>query len=138
MAAPEHPSHLGWLNPTHVINRGAWPEGVPHGTEVVVAAGAPVSTTLWSAPTDAEGAWPLDELPLRPGMRVPLLAIDAGAEDAFGTSAEATRLWYHIANVPGEEGWVQAAVPTIVDNGADGRSSSLRLDFLPVINASGA
>lgn len=138
MAAPEHPSHLGWLNPTHVINRRAWPEGVPDGTEVVVAAGAPESTTLWSAPTDAEGYSPLGELPLRPGMRVPLLAIDAGLEDALGTSAEATRLWYRIATAPGEEGWVQAAVPTATDNGADGRPSSLRLDFLPVSNASGA
>ena len=30
--APEHPSVMGWRNPTHVINRRAWPDGVPEGS----------------------------------------------------------------------------------------------------------
>ncbi len=138
MAAPEHPSHLGWLNPTHVIGRRAWPEGVPDGTEAIVAAGAPGSTTLWTVSADGAGASPMGELPLTPGATFPLLEIDAGAEDALGTSAEATRLWYRIATSGGKEGWVQAAVPTGIDRGADGRPSSLRFDFLPLIATSGA
>ena len=54
--APEHPSAMGWRNPTHVINRRAWPGGVPEGMEVVVSVTAPETTPLWSAPEDVAGA----------------------------------------------------------------------------------
>ena len=110
--APEHPSVMGWRNPTHVIDRRAWPDGVPEGVEVIVSEAAPEITPLWTAPADVDGAEFVGDLVAQPGDRYPLLEIAAGAEDATGTSAEAYRLWYRIALADGDEGWVQAAVPT--------------------------
>lgn len=133
MSAPEHPSQMGWLNPTHVIARRAWPVGVLDGAEVVVSSSAPATTPLWTAPADLKDATPAGDFPLTPGERYPLLAIDSGAEDATGTSAEATRLWYRIALPDGDGAWVQAAVPQAIDTGDDGRPSSLRFEFLPAM-----
>ncbi len=130
MAAPEHPSQVGWRNPTHVINRRAWPGGVPMGTKVVVCEEVAASTPLRTAPDDP-GATTLGDLALIPGDRYLLLAVEAGAEDAIETSAEATRLWYQIALPNGDQGWVRAAVPMDIDRGVDGRPSSLRFDFVP-------
>ena len=131
--APEHPAAMGWRNPTHVINRRAWAEGVPAGMEVVVSEGAPPGTSLWTAPGDVADAELAGDVALRAGDRYPLLAVDAGAEDTTGTSAEAYRVWYRIALPDGAEGWVQAATPTANDTGSDGRPSSVRFDFLPVV-----
>ena len=135
MDAPEHPSAMGWRNPTHVINRRAWPDGVPEGTEVVVSEAAPGSTPLWTAPSDGDGAELIGDLPLTAADRYPLLAVDAGDEVATGTSAEGYRLWYRIALANGEFAWVQAAVPSANDTGSDGRPSSVRFDFLPAVTA---
>jgi hypothetical protein len=129
--AAQHPSHMGWRNPTHVINRRAWPDGVPTGTEVIVTTTAPAATTLWSRPPDRNGAAERDELSLTASDRYPLLEVDAGAEDATGTSAEAYQLWYRIALPNGDSAWVQAAVPDDHDVGSDGRPSSVRFDFVP-------
>jgi Peptidase family M23 len=133
--APEHPSAMGWRNPTHVINRRAWPGGVPAGAEVLVAAAAPETTPLWSAPADVEGAESLGDLTLVPGEQYPLREIATGVEDATGASAEAYRVWYQVALPDGDIGWVQAAVPTDYDIGSDGRPSSVQFDFLPAITA---
>jgi murein DD-endopeptidase MepM/ murein hydrolase activator NlpD len=130
--APEHPSVIGWRSPTHVINRRAWPDGVPEGTEAVVSETAPASTPLWTAPSDEDDAEFIGDLSLNTGDRYRLLAVDAGEEAATGTSAEAYRLWYRIALPHGNEGWVQAAVPTDYDTGSDGRPSSVQFQFLPV------
>jgi murein DD-endopeptidase MepM/ murein hydrolase activator NlpD len=138
MTAAEHPSALGWRNPTHVIHRRAWPAGVPVGTEALVSRAAPGSTLVWTAPADIAGAEPLADLALTPGGRFPLLEIDAGAEDANGTSAEAYRLWYRIGLAAGEAGWVQAAVPLADYSGADGRPAAVRFDFLPLVMTAGA
>ena len=135
--APEHPSAMGWRNPTHVINRRAWPDGVPEGAEAIVAAGAPTSAPLWTLPADASGAERAGDLALAPGDRYPLLAIEAGAEDTTGTSAEAYRLWYQIALPDGPEGWVQAAAPSANDTGSDGRPSSISFVLYPVAAAGG-
>ncbi len=135
--APEHPSDLGWRNPTHVINRRAWVEGVPVGVEAIVSEAAPASTPLWSAPADVVGAEPRGELTLIAGDRYALLAVDTGEEDAIGTSAEGYRVWYRIALTDGGEGWVQAAIPDAFDTGSDGRPS-VRFDFLPVVITPGA
>jgi hypothetical protein len=131
MQAPEHPSQLGWRNPTHVINRRAWPHGVPDGTEVMVTTTALGSTGLWSAPPGGPDGAPLGDLSLVAGMTYPLLAIDAGAEDATGTSAEAYQLWYQIALPDGDSAWVQTVVPDAHDVGSDGHPSSVRFDFVP-------
>lgn len=130
--APEHPSAMGWRNPTHVINRRLWPNGVPEGVEVMVSAIAPETSALWSAPPGQAGTEQIAELPLTPGDRYPLRAIAAGDEAATGTSAEAYQLWYQVALASGDTGWVQAAVPSNLETGSDGRPSALRLDFLPV------
>ena len=133
--APEHPSVIGWRNPTHVINRRAWPDGVPEGIEGVVTEAAPATTPLWTAPTGANGAESLENLVLSAGDRYPLLAVDAGEEASTGTSAEAYHLWYQIALPQGGEAWIQAAVPSANDTGSDGRPSSVRFDLLPAVMA---
>ena len=133
--APEHPSVIGWRNPTHVINRRAWPDGVPEGVEVIVSEAAPESTRVWTAPPGIDGAEVLGDLSLGAGDRYPLLAVAVGAEDATGASAEVYRVWYRIALPDGDIGWVQAAVPTNYDTGSDGRPSSVRFNFLPAMVA---
>jgi murein DD-endopeptidase MepM/ murein hydrolase activator NlpD len=135
MAAPRHPSQLGWRNPTHVINRRAWANGVPAGTEVVVSVTAPETTPLWSAPDDVGGAQKVGDLTLEPGQRYSLQEIVTGDEAVTGTSAEAYWLWYRIALASGESVWVQAAVPSARDSGSDGRPSSVQFDFLPAVMA---
>ena len=105
--ALEHPSAMGWRNPTHVIGHHT---PVGDGAEVVVAVTAPEAVDVWSSPTTDGSASPLASLALRPGDRYPLLAIDAGPEASDGTSAEGYHLWYQIALPDGPEGWVQAAV----------------------------
>jgi hypothetical protein len=67
--------------------------------------------------------------------RFALREIAAGAEETTGTSAEAYRLWYRIALPTGQEGWVQAAVPSANDTGSDGRPSSVRFDLVPGVAA---
>lgn len=134
MDAPEHPSAMGWRNPTHVIAHRAWGGTAPAGAEVVVTTMAPEVTSLRSAPGDEAESTVLAELALAAGKSYPLLDIAAGDEASTGTSAEAYRLWYQIA-VEGETAWVQAAVPLAFDTGSDGRPSSVRLDFLPLIIA---
>ena len=133
--ASEHPSAMGWRNPTHVIARRAWPDGIPDGSEAIVSEAAPVSTPLWTAPSDGDDAEIIGDASLSPGDRYPLLAVDVGDEASTGSSAEAYRLWYRIALPDGNEGWVQAAVPTDYDTGSDGRPSSIRFDLLPVVMA---
>jgi hypothetical protein len=123
---------MGWRNPTHVIGGRA---GLPDGAEAVVVATAPEAVDLWSAPGGDQGTDLVGSLPMAPGDRYPLLAIDAGAEASGQTSAEAYRLWYRIALADGEEAWVQAAIPSFNDTGSDGRPSSVPFDFLPDIAA---
>jgi murein DD-endopeptidase MepM/ murein hydrolase activator NlpD len=135
MDAPEHPSAMGWRNPTHVINGRAWAGGVPEGAEVIVSAIAPASTPLWTAPADVDGAEVIGDLALAPGDRFALRELATGVEDSTGTSAEAYRLWYRVTLPNGGEGWVQAAVPSTNDTGSDGRPSSVRLDFVPAVVA---
>jgi hypothetical protein len=131
--APEHPSAMGWLNPTHVIAHRAWPAGVPAGAVVVVADGASRDAMLRAVAGD--DADPLAEIHLRAGDMYPLLAVDAGPEDSTGTSADAYRLWYRIALPDRTDGWVQAAVPSTSDTGADGRPSSISFVLYPVVTA---
>ena len=131
--APEHPSAMGWRNPTHVINRRAWLDGVPDGVEVIVSEAAPESTQVWATPPGIDGAEVLGDLTLGTGDRYPLLAIDTGEEGATGTSAEGYRVWYQIALADRAGGWVQAVAPSANDTGSDGRPSSVRFDFLPAV-----
>jgi murein DD-endopeptidase MepM/ murein hydrolase activator NlpD len=130
--APEHPSVMGWRNPTHVIGHHT---SIGNGTEAVVASTAQEAVDVWSAPTNNGAAEPLSSLSLKAGARYPLLDIDAGPEASEGTSAEAYRLWYQIGLPDGSEGWVQAAIPSTYDTGSDGRPSSVQFMLLPVESA---
>jgi murein DD-endopeptidase MepM/ murein hydrolase activator NlpD len=131
--APEHPSDMGWRNPTHVIAHRMFGGRPPAGFEVIVAEGASNSTGLWSLPSGRRGAQRIGGLPLTAGNRFPLVSIANGAEASRATSAEGYRLWYQIALPAGDTAWVQAAVPSTHDTGSDGRPSSVRVDFLPVV-----
>ncbi len=95
---------------------------------------APEATSLWNAPGGAAYASTLADLPLAAGDTYPLHAISAGEEASVGTSAEAYQVWRQIA-VDGEPGWVQAATPVAIDTGSDGRPSSVRFDFVPLVIA---
>jgi murein DD-endopeptidase MepM/ murein hydrolase activator NlpD len=128
--APEHPSALGWRNPTHVIARRAFPDGeVPEGTTVVAAADGTVET--WSAPEGSDGAEQLGELEATNGDGYDLLAVAAGPEASEETSAEAYAVWYELAVPNGEPVWVRAVVAEAGDTGSDGRPSSVQFAFLP-------
>jgi murein DD-endopeptidase MepM/ murein hydrolase activator NlpD len=134
--APEHPSAMGWRNPTHVLAAGFRSRvgGEADGNaEAVVAATAPAELALWSQPEGDDGAEPVGPLTTAAGDRLAVLAVDVGAPDSSATGAEATRLWFRTAAPGGGEGWVRAAVPFAGDTGADGRPSSLRLVLLPAI-----
>jgi hypothetical protein len=133
MDAPEHPSAIGWRNPTHVIARRAWADGIPPGTAVVATQGAPGTALLWGTSRFGHTAMPVAAIAVSPGDRFPLLEISAGAEASTGTSAEAYQLWYRIETPDGATGWVQAAVPSSNDTGSDGRPSSIRFAFLPEV-----
>lgn len=131
--APDHPSDLGWRNPTHVIAGRMF--GAPAGNlgEVVIATGlARDRVTLWSAPpTPGARQEAVGELPLVPGARLTLLEVWAGPEDSRETSAQGYQLWYRVALPAGGTGWVQAAQPSPFETGSDGRPSSVELVLLP-------
>jgi len=127
--APEHPSVIGWRNPTHVINAGLADAG---GGEVVVAESAGGEAALRREAD--EGAERTGMITLAPGDRYPLLAVDVGPPASGGTSAEAYQVWYRIETADGP-GWVRAAVPSTFDTGSDGRPSSVELVLLPAVAA---
>lgn len=131
MAAPEHPSALGWRNPTHAINRRRWRSGIPPGTEVIVAEGAPPEVSLWSAPLTSPGAEERGTLSLMRGQAFQLLDVSAGDEASLGTGAEATQLWYLLASNDESPGWARAVVPSQDELGGDGRASSFRFVLVP-------
>lgn len=128
--APEHPSQIGWRNPTHTLARWASNGTPPNHAEVIVAQQPGDSAALWSEPSDHTGAKHAGELPLVAGQRYRLLTIATGRDASLATSAEGYRLWYRI-EVPGiGRVWVQAARPSTEETGSNGRPSSVRFDFL--------
>lgn len=136
MTAPDHPSDLGWRNPTHVLTNRALAAAAGATFSEVVVVGEPISASLvlWSAPP-AGGSLPfaLGELAMQPGERYALLGAWTGAEDARGTSSLAYQVWYHLRLDDGREGWVQAAVPTSYETGSDGRPATVRFNLLPAV-----
>jgi len=138
MKAPDHPSTVGWRNPTHVIARRAGISTPAGATGEVVVATQPVSlsVTLWSAPSGGDVApQSLGELVLQPGERFHLRDVRAGLEDSQETSAQAYRLWYRIELPDGRSGWVQAAVPSARETGSDGRPAGIAFNFFPSVIA---
>lgn len=128
--APEHPAALGWRNPTHVINQRAFAGGILLGTDVIATGLGGDAVDLWSSPLDGGGASIVGQLPVLPGDRYRLLAVETGPEASTETSAEGYRLWYQIIVGNGDRAWVQAAVPSFQDTGADGRPSGITHAFL--------
>jgi hypothetical protein len=132
--APDHPSDMGWRNPLHVINgrllAGSAQAAV--GRVVVVQQPAANTATLWSEPSRPE-AQPaaLAEIALQPGASYTLLDRWAGPEDARETSAQGYTVWYQVRAADGQEGWLQAAVPTSFETGSDGRPATVRLNLIP-------
>jgi murein DD-endopeptidase MepM/ murein hydrolase activator NlpD len=139
MGDSDHPAEMGWRNPMHVIANRAFNGDIPSAdADVIVAQGAGPMARLWSGAPDDDGAQAVDDLALEPGARYRLLEIAAGPEDSVETSAEAYRVWYRILITGREAGlWVQAALPSANDTGADGRPSSVQVDFLPYVMGEG-
>ncbi len=136
-AAPELPSALGWRNPTHVIARRAF--SPVNGTDLgeVVVASQPVlaDTTLWAAVAeDGTPQQALDEqLTLQAGARFPLLEVRAGPEAPDEPTARAYQLWYRIRLPDGRTPWVQAAVPSVVEQGQDEHPATVWFNFYPAV-----
>jgi len=135
--APDLPSDLGWRNPTHVIAHRAFPPsaGAPLGEVVVATRPVSPSVTLWANTPGGATRQALGELDMHPGERFALLDVRAGPEDSRATSALGYQLWYRIRLPDGRSGWVQAAVPSSFETGADGRPSSISFNFYPAISA---
>lgn len=133
--APDHPSDMGWRNPTHMIAARLFPANASGllGQVVVVSEPFAATTTLWSAPPDTAGtAQPLGELALEAGNRYPLLAVYHGPPDSRATGAAGYLLWYQIGLADGNSAWVQAAVADDFETGSDGRPATIWIDFLVV------
>ncbi len=134
--APDHPGALGWRNPTHVIARQAGRPGSSISAAVAVAERPSARTaTLWSALPGAAGRRALQELRLQPGSRYRLLTIHAGPANSRGAGANTYVLWYQIRLSSGQQGWVQAALPSKAETGADGQPSTVHFNFYPAIRA---
>ncbi len=137
--ASELPTALGWFNPTHVIaGRAAGTADPRSDTPLghVVVATERVSPTVTVRQTPAKNAPIVQDgrtLQLHAGQQFPLIAVHTGARSPNGTSAEAYEVWYKIQWSRGRAGWVQAAVPAAQEMGRDGRASSVRFNFLPMV-----
>lgn len=134
--APDLPTALGWRNPTHLINRRAFPAAAAGNLGEVVVAAQPMSSsvTLWAqvaengAPQQAQG-----EIGLQPGARFTLLEVRAGPEATEATGAESYALWYRVQMPDGREGWLAAAVPSPFERGSDGQPAAVRFNAYPAI-----
>lgn len=131
MEAAEHPSALGWRNPTHAIARRAWPTGIPSGTKVIVPEGAPALAPLWNSPPTNSGSEEIGSLSLYQGHVLQLHDLFAGSEAALNTGAEATDLWLHVTSDDGATGWVRAIIPSPDELASDGQEASLRFVLVP-------
>ncbi len=128
--APDLPTAVGWLNPTHAIaNR--WGPGSSDLAVVVPSSPATDATTLWSAPEDVGGTTSLGEIALEPGARFRVLRAEVGADAPDATSAEAYRVWYELALPDGGSGWVRGVVADTFETGSDGRASTVRFNLVP-------
>ena len=137
--SPELPSDFGWRLPTHVIAQRMYPADAPGALGEVLVATHLISTqvALWSGPPNGGVRRIVDTVDLQPGARFPLLDVYAGSEDTRDTSALAYQLWYAIALPDGGTGWVQAALPSRMETGSDGRPSSIYFHFFPLVEPPG-
>lgn len=128
--APEHPSAIGWLNPTHQLARMMDNNGLDPAAMVVVNADAGGGAVdIWPQPSRSAGE-PIGTESLEQGASFPLREIAAGDPASTGTSADAYDLWYRLQFAGDRDGWVQAAIPSSQETGSDGRPSSVLLSLL--------
>lgn len=134
--APEHPSAMGWRNPTHVVNDRAFGEAASGARGEVIVASEPLMTEadIWSAPEGESEARQIDTLTLEAGATYRLLGVFTAEEATTETSAESYGVWYEIALPDETSGWVRAAVPSLHDVGSDGRPSSIHFNLLPAFH----
>jgi murein DD-endopeptidase MepM/ murein hydrolase activator NlpD len=132
IAAPDHPSDLGWRVPTHVIvNR------MGEAVREVVVPSSPASTegiSLWSAPPVAEEPRVLAPISWQPGQPFALLGTWTGAENTRETSARSYEVWYNIRLSDGREGWVTAVEPSSFETGSNGAPATVYFNLLPVVS----
>ena len=120
--APEHPSVMGWRNPSHVIAQRI----ADHGEIVVVAAGdTPVIAELWPEHGSTGGPSQASEATLQPSQHELATAMDVGDEAGSDTSAEAYHIWAALELQDGTTGWTPVCVPSDYETGTDGRPSSV-------------
>ncbi|MCC6945052.1 MAG: M23 family metallopeptidase [Thermomicrobiales bacterium] len=129
MGDAQHPSELGWLNPTHVIGRfgysSAW------GVERVVVTSMPASSAVAVRSTPDAAGEELGTIDLIPGDRLLLLDSDAGEPESVETSANAYQLLVRIETPGGVKGWIPAIEASAETTGADGRPSAVRFNVVP-------
>lgn len=135
--APDHPSDLGWRNPTHAIAEAQAAPGAlpPQASAIVPPWPHPTQLAIWSDPPGgAVEPRPLGDLAVTSGQRFALLAVQSGPADSRETSAEAYVLWYQIALPTGGSGWVQAARPSTFETSGDGRPASVTFQLIPAVD----
>ncbi len=131
--APEHPSDIGWLNPTHQFASLASGSGLSDQAEAVVSIrGDGREIELRTQPNALEGTT-LGALSLVAGARYRLLEIAAGDPASTGTSAEAYDLWFRIETEEAQDSWMSAVASSNRDTGSDGRPSGVDFLMLPSI-----
>lgn len=124
----EHPSALGWLNPTHEIHRRIG--GTAPLPDAVVTSGADGGVvTARMTPGDTGQA--VGDVTLRAGERHRLLAIDAGDPASMETSALGYRVWFQVETEAGARSWLPAWVADGTWVGQDGRPSAARPLLVP-------
>ena len=89
---------MGWRNPTHVINRRAWPDGVPRGVEVDrLRGGSRNHAALDRAIRCGRCRIAWEIVRCTPGDRYSLREIVTGDEDATRDERRGVSVWYRIA-----------------------------------------
>ncbi len=129
--AEDHPSELGWLNPTHVIQNRLFDGKPPIGAEIVATSDK--SYELWSEPSNHADAVPVGNMVSRSGGRYPLVDIATGTEASTATSAIGYRVWYRIESSSEGVVWVEGLHASDDNIGNDGRPSAVLLDFIPAL-----
>jgi hypothetical protein len=134
LAAPEHPSDLGWRNPTHVIGHRMLPLGAQAaGIDVVATEDVGTTVELWSDPPWGEGSTRAGDLEIAVGDRLALVQVAAGAQAARDRDASGYRLAYRLLLPGGARAWVRAATPAADAMNADGAPAAVRYPFVPVV-----
>lgn len=129
ITASEHPSALGWRNPTHQQVKLALDAGVPERMMARVQSAAVGRTVTLHAEPDG-GSEVRKQLTLGPDDAFALRGLSAGDPASNATGAEGYGFWLRIAVGDGVGGWVQAAIPSDRETGSDGRPSAIDRPFL--------